>query len=92
LTDLQTYETRAEQLMAAICDYARRTGRRRVARDEIAASIGIDTPVVDLTKDAREFINTALVLKHKSYITGPVNCEWVQFTNEGIRACEEGTN
>ena len=77
------------QLMAAICDYARRTGRRRVTRDEVAASIGLDPPLVDLTNDAREFINTALVLKHERYIRGPVNYEWVQLTDEGIRACEK---
>ena len=74
--------------MAAICDYARRTGRRRMDRNEVAPSIGIDPPVVDLTKDAREFVNTALVLKHNGYIRGPVNYEWVQLTNKGVRACE----
>jgi hypothetical protein len=88
LTNLQTYEARAVKLMTAICDYARRTGRRRVDRNEVAASIGIDTPVEDLTKDAREFVNTMLVLKHKGYIRGPVNYEWIQLTSEGIRACE----
>jgi hypothetical protein len=60
-----------------------------VARDEVAASIGLDPPLLDLTNDAREFVNTAMVLKHKRYIRGPVNYEWVQLTNEGIRACEE---
>jgi len=63
-----------------------------VARDEVAPSIGIDPPVENLTRESREFFHTALVLKHAGYIRGvPVNFEWVELTDEGIRAYEEGT-
>jgi hypothetical protein len=83
LTDTQAYEEQTQVLLQAICEEARSAGSRRVARDAVAPSIGITPPVMNLTKDAREFINTGLVLKRAGYIDAPVNFEWVDLTDMG---------
>lgn len=90
MTDARRYMERSRELMSAICRHARRTGTRTVRRDEVASNIGIYPPVRNLTKDAREFRETALVLKQAGYVTGPGNFEWVRLTDEGARACEQG--
>jgi hypothetical protein len=77
-------------LLQAICKEARSAGSRRVTRDAVAPSIGINPPVRNLTKEAREFIDTGLVLKHTGYIDAPVNFEWVVLTDKGVRFCEGG--
>jgi predicted nucleotidyltransferase len=75
LTDNQALRERAEQLMEAICDHVQRTGSRRLGRDDVAPSIGIDTPIVDLTESDREFRTTA-------------RFEIISVTQAGLQVCE----
>ena len=88
--DAQGYEEQAQLLLQAICDESRNTGHRRVEMDAVATSIGIDAPVMNLTKEAREFINTGLVLKNSGYIDAPVNFEYVVLKDRGLAFCEAG--
>ncbi len=90
MTEEHELKERAEQLMAAICNRARRTGGRRVARDEVASSIGIESPVVNLTEEAREFRAIAQILDGVGYITGTSYYEFIHITQAGIKACETG--
>jgi hypothetical protein len=88
--EAQARMERAEQLMAAICERARQTGNRRLKRDDVASSIGIDTPVSNLTPDAREFLKTAQILKHNGLIEGTSYYELINLTQAGIDACNAG--
>ena len=91
LTEGQELEERAKQLMAAICDHAQPTGQRRVGRDEVAPSVGIGSPIVNLTEEAREFRYIAQILEDAGYITGMTYYEIMHITDAGTRACETGT-
>jgi hypothetical protein len=90
LTDTQWYEEQAQLLLQAVCEEARWAGSRRVDRDAVALSIGINPPVRNLTEEAREFRNIGRVLKVAGYIDAPVNFEWVVLKDKGVRFCEGG--
>jgi hypothetical protein len=45
---------------------------------------------MNLTKDAREFRDTGLVLKHANYIDAPVNFEYVVLKDRGVAFCKAG--
>jgi hypothetical protein len=74
--------------MEAICDHVQRTGSRRLGRDDVAPSIGIDTPIVDLTESDREFRTTARVLANAGYIKGTTRFEIISVTQAGLQVCE----
>jgi hypothetical protein len=88
--EANTQVERATRLMAAICERARQTGNNRVDRDDVAARIGIATPIMNLTADAREFLAIAKILNHNGLITGSSYYEIISLTQSGIDACKAG--
>ncbi len=88
MTEELALRERAEQLMEAICDHVRHTGSRRLGRDDVAPSISIDTSIVDLTENDREFRTTARVLANAGYIEGTTRFEIISVTRARLRVCE----